>query len=270
MPSIKKYFVRMKCLRKSYSVCSIALIVFALLLPSCISQKKVMLLQEKSIKAAKTSFDNKKKTSYIIQSGDHLYIHIYSLDPKTSKFFQTDLPTLVNPTYLYLNSYMVDEDGYLNFSFVEKMLVKGLTIDEVKTKIQKALNEYFNETTVIVKLVNFQVSVLGEVNSPGNFTIDKDQINIFQLIAMAGGFKEFSNLKKITLVRQTLKGSEIHYIDMNNKSVLESDYFYLLPNDVIYVEPLESKTYLFPTFPYTMIFSTVSFALSLAIFFKIK
>jgi polysaccharide export outer membrane protein len=96
-------------------------------------------LQDKSVKEAQASFENRKKTSYQIQSGDHLYIRVYSLDPKTSKFFQTDLPTLMNPTYLYLNSYMVDQDGYINFSFIDKMMVKGMTIEEVRKKYKPHL-----------------------------------------------------------------------------------------------------------------------------------
>ena len=248
----------------------IRFIIVGLLLSSCISQKRMMLLQDKSSKDIQVNFVNKKKSSYQIQTGDHLYIRIYSMDPKTSKFFQTDMPTLMNPTYLYLNSYMVDDEGYINISFIDRMFVKGMTLEEVKKKIQKTLNDYFKETTVSVKLVSFQVSVIGEVNSPGNFTIDKDQINILQAISMAGGFKDFGNNKKITLVRQTLKGSDIFYLDLSNKKILESDYFYLLPNDLIYVEPLNAKTYLFTQFPYGLVFSTISFGLSILIYFKVK
>src|SRR5208337_4028247 len=158
-------------MRKSHKKSVVTLIkifIASIMLVSCISQKQVMILQDKDSKSVKTSFENKKKTAYQIQSGDHLYIRIYSLDPKTSKFFQTDMPTLMNPTYLYLNSYMVDDEGYINFSFVDRMFVKGMTLEEVKKKIQKTLNEFFNETTVVVKLVNFQISVLGEVGNPGN------------------------------------------------------------------------------------------------------
>jgi polysaccharide export outer membrane protein len=228
-----------------------------------------MLLQDKS-KDIQANFTNKKKSSYQIQTGDHLYIRIYSMDPKTSKFFQTDMPTLMNPTYLYLNSYMVDDEGYINISFIDRMFVKGMTLEEVKKKIQKTLNDYFKETTVSVKLVSFQVSVMGEVNNPGNFTIDKDQINVLQAISLAGGLKEFGNNKKVTLVRQTLKGSDVYYLDLSNKKILESDYFYLLPNDVVYVEPLKSKSYLFSQFPYGLVFSTASLALSVMIYLKVK
>lgn len=260
----------MKRMRMNNTRIFIRVVVLAIITSSCISQKRVTLLQDKSVKEAQASFENKKKTTYQIQSGDHLYIRVYSLDPKTSKFFQSDLPTLMNPTYLYLNSYMVDQDGYINFSFIDKLYVKGMTIEEVRKKIQTTLNEYFKESTVTVKLVNFQIAVLGEVNDAGNFTIDKDQINILQAVALAGGFKEYGKVRKITLVRQTLSGSDVYTIDLSNKKVLESDYFYLMPNDVIYVEPLKGKSFLFTQFPYATILSALSLTLSVLIYFEVK
>jgi polysaccharide biosynthesis/export protein len=249
----------MKTRRRISKVLS-GILLIGLLLSSCISQKKMMILQDGV--TPQNSFTAKKKAAYQIQAGDHLYIKIYSLDPKTAKFFQADMPALMNPTYLYLNSYMVDDEGFINFSFIDRMEVKGLTLDDLKKKIQKTLNDYFKETTVVVKLVNFQVSVMGEVSSPGNFTIDKEQITILQALAMAGGIKSFGNNRQITLVRQTVNGTETHSIDLSNKSILESELYYLMPNDVIYVAPLNSKTWLFETFPYGMAFSVTSIVLS--------
>jgi polysaccharide export outer membrane protein len=242
-------------------------LLIILLFSSCITTKRVTLLQDKS-KEALVNFENQKKTKYQIQSGDHLYVRVYSLDPKTSKFFQTDLPTLMNPTYLYLNSYMVDQDGYINFSFIDKMYVKGMTVEEVRQKLQTTLNEYFKESTVSIKLINFQIAVLGEVGNPGNFTIDKDQINVLQAIAMAGGIKEFGRPDKITLIRQTLKGSDVYTLNLQDKKILESDYFYLMPNDVIYVEPLKGKAFLSTQFPYGLVLSTLSIGLTVYIILK--
>ena len=118
-----------------------------------------------------------------------------------------------------------------------------------------------------MKLINFQVAVLGEVEKPGNFTIDKDQINLLQAISMAGGLKEFGRPDKITLVRQTLQGSEVHTLNLQDKKVLESDYFYLMPNDVIYVEPIKGRAFLGSKFPYPLIFSTLSIALSATVIY---
>jgi polysaccharide export outer membrane protein len=247
-------------IRKLINLGVTLLLISGFLLTSCISQNKVKLLQERTAKDAATDFTNNKSITYRLQAGDYLYIEVYSIDPKTSKFFQTDFPDLMNPTYLYLKSYVVDEFGYINFSFVDKMYVKGLTVAEVREQIQKALNEYFKESTAVVKLVNFEVSVVGEVNSPGSFTIYRDQLNIFQAVSLAGGFKDFGNPKKIKLVRQSQTGSNLVELDLSDNKILESPYFYMQPNDIIYVEPLNAKSWSYVRFPYEtiiLLFSTI-------------
>lgn len=249
----------MKLRIKSAIQFSFAVIITAsFLFSSCISQNKVKLLQEKTAKLPTEQFDNPKSITYRVQIGDQLYVKIYSVDPKTSKFFQTDFPNLMNPTYLYLNSYAVDEFGFINFSFIDKIYVKGLTLVEVKDLIQKTLNEYFKEATVVVKLVNFEVTVLGEVNSPGSFQIYRDYVNLFQAIGLAGGIKQFGNVKKVKLVRQTQTGSNMYTLDLTDNKILNSPYFYLMPNDVIYVEPLNSKSSAYTTFPYSIILVALS------------
>jgi polysaccharide export outer membrane protein len=251
-----------------FSRCIFFLSIIALfMLNSCVSQHRVTLLQGMS--EGTNSFDNSKKITHHVQTGDHLYIRIYSVDPKTSKFFQTDLPALMNPTYLYLNSYVVDEQGYISFSFIEKMFVKGLTVEEIKNQLQKSVNEYFKEATVVVRLVDFQVAVLGEVNTPGNFTIDKDQINIFQAIGMAGGIKDFANIKKVKIVRQTLKGSEVYIVDLRKKDILQSDYFYLMPNDIVYIQPMGSKSFAFEKFPYAILVSLASLGVTIMTYLEV-
>lgn len=235
------------------------LIVFTL--SSCVNQKKVTLLQEGKQQAPILNIDNPRQTAYIIQTGDQLYIKVYSLDPKTSKFFQSDMPNLMNPTYLYLNSYTVDEEGYISFSFIDRLFVKGLTVEDARKKIQGVLNEYFNETTAIVKLINFQVSVLGEVSKPGTYTIDKEYANMLQAISLAGGIKDFANIEKVKLVRQTPTGSKVVVVDLSKIEMLSSDYFHLMPNDVIYIEPLKMKSYAYSSFPYSVLISAISTAL---------
>jgi len=230
------------------------------LFTSCISQNKVKLLQEQNAKEATADYANSKNTTYRLQVGDYLYIEVFSVDPKTSKFFQTDFPDLMNPTYLYLKSYCVDEFGFINFSFMDKLYVKDLTVVEVRDQIQKSLNEYFKESTVVVKLVNFEVSVIGEVNTPGSFTVYKDQVNLFQAIGLAGGLKDFGNPKKVKLVRQTQTGSHMILMDLSDSKILESPYFYMQPNDIVYVEPLNAKSWAYPRFPYEtllVLFSTI-------------
>jgi polysaccharide export outer membrane protein len=227
-----------------------ALLPLILILSSCVSQKNVRLIQEKVDKEMKTQFENPRSSTYRIQTGDHLYIRVYSVDPKTSKFFQSDFPYLMNSTYQYLNTYVVDEFGYISFSFIEKLFVKGLSIQEVQQSIQTQLNEYFKEATAYVKLVNFQVGVLGEVNTPGNYTIEQEQINIFQALGLAGGITDFGNYKGVKLIRQTPTGSEVYLLDLTSNRILESPYYFLLPNDVVYIEPRSTKSWVYSQFPY--------------------
>lgn len=248
---------------------SILKLAIVLMLPAlmsgCASRKNILMLQGISEQSA--TYNNAGKSSYKLHKGDNLYIKVYSVDEKTAKFFQSDLPNLMNPTYLFLNSYTIDESGYIHVSFIDKLLVEGLSIEEAKNLIQKALNEYFKECTVMVKLVNFQVSVIGEVNNPGSFTIDKEQLNLFQALGLAGGAKEFSNLRKVILVRQTDTGSQVQKLDLTSQKILESEFYYMMPNDIVYVEPVKAKTNIGSS-PYLLI-STLSLALlALNIFLK--
>jgi polysaccharide biosynthesis/export protein len=237
------------------------LLIIAVLISSCVSMKNVKILQDNT-KGGPTNFSHGQKPIYQLKSGDHLYIKVFSVDPKTSRYFQSDFPNLMNSSYIYLNSYPVDEEGYLHFSFIDKMMVRGLTIEDVKKKLQETLNEYFTEATIIVKLVNFRVSVLGEVKSPGTYTIDKDQVDIFQALGEAGGLTTFGNIRKITLIRQTNEGSDVHTLDLSRKDILASEFFYLMPDDVLYVEPRNSKPYVLETLPYGTIVSTFALVLS--------
>ena len=86
---------------------------------------------------------------------------------------------------------------------------------------------------------------------------------------MRNQFKEFGNNKQVTLVRQTLNGSETYNLDLSSKKILESDYFYLMPNDIIYVAPMGSKSWAFSRFPYEMMFSLTSLAISALVVFKV-
>ncbi len=236
----------------------IPIIALVIVFSSCVSQKQVKLIQEKTTKEYTSQFDNAKSKSYRLQTGDHLYIRVYSVDPKTSKFFQSDFPYLMNSTYQYLNTYAVDEFGFISFSFIEKLYVKGLTVQEAKEQIQKQLDSYFKEATVYIKLVNYQVAVLGEVNNPGNYTIEQEQINVFQALGLAGGVTQYGNYKEVKLVRQTQSGSEVYLLDLTDNRILESPQYYLMPNDVIYIEPRGGKSWAYSQFPYQTLVSFLS------------
>lgn len=239
---------------------------------SCVPQRKMMYLQAESSQDTTSQFVNERSLSYLVQPGDNLYIKVVSLDEKTAYLFnpmeRTQGGGNINDQSIYLNSYTVNDEGHIEFPLAGKIYVQNLTTEQIKETIQSVLDEYLKETVLIVKLVNFNLTMLGEVKRPGQFKVYKTEINIFEAIAMAGDLTDFADRKEVVIIRQTKTGSETITVDLERANILSSDYYYLKPNDMIYVKPLKIKQYGFATFPYALIFSTISTALLLINFFK--
>ena len=111
---------------------------------------------------------------------------------------------------------------------------------------------------MIVKLVNFNITMLGEVKRPGQYKVYQTSINLFQAVSMASDLTDFANRNKIAIIRQTKTGSEVTYVDMTKRDLLLSDYYYLKPNDIVYVQPVKGKQFTFANFPYGVIFGFIS------------
>ena len=248
---------------------------FAVLLSSCVPQKKIKYLQKQQAKDTTSSLHvNKRAADYKIQAKDNLYVRVYALDEKAYLFFNkqsgsSSFNDFANDASIYLNSYDVNEEGYIDFPIVGKVLVKGLTVFQARTVLQEMIGEYLKETTVVVKMVNFKVTMLGELMRPGQFTIYKDDINIFEALSMAGDMNEFANRNKVAVIRQTYGGSQVHYLDMTSENILSSEYYYLQPNDIVYVSPLGYKRWgLGATFPWAIVLGSISTTLLLINYIK--
>ncbi len=245
----------------------------SMLLFSCVPQRKMMYLQGTSKTDTTSQFVNERSTTYLIQPGDNLYIKVVSLDEKTATLFNplersTGGGQNINDQGIYLNSYTVSNEGNIEFPMAGKIYVQNLSVEQTKEKIQRVLDEYLKETVLIVKMVNFNLTVLGEVKRPGQYKVYQSEINIFEALAMAGDLTEFADREVVQIIRQTKNGSEIININLEQAKILSSDHFYLKPNDMIYIKPLKIKQYGFATFPYALVFSTISTALLLINFFK--
>ncbi len=238
-------------------------IILVIILSSCVSQKRMIYLQNKQESISKTEFINERKEDYKVQAGDNLYINITSIDEKTTAIFNKATSGNMSDISAYLNSYTIGDDGTIDFPLTGKIYIHNLTIEEVKAEIQKVMNEYIKETIIIVKLLNFNITMLGEVNGPGQYKVYQDKINLFEAVAMASDLTDFANRNKVKLIRQTKQGSIIHTLDLTDQNILESDFYYLMPNDIIYVEALKGKQFAFTDFPYGLLFSTITFILVL-------
>lgn len=211
---------------------------------------------------------------YHLGVGDNLYIKVRSLDANSNDFFNNmgdeNRSSGYNDASIYLNSYTVDPKGNIIFPFIGPVYVLGKTIDETTEIIEKIMNEYLKETTIIVKLVNFNITFVGEVRRPGEYKIYQDKINIFEAISLAGDISDYGNRNEVKLMRTSDEGTHLHVLDLTREDILESPYYYLKPNDIIYVEPLKGKQFAFSTFPYALLFSTITTVIVLLTFFNAK
>ena len=251
----------------------LAFIAVMLVMSSCVSLKKVKYLQDvHDYKQGDTIvFRNESSPDYRVQPGDNLYVDVSSLDSKNLNPFEANQRVSYqnnSEMSVYLNSYMVSDSGFINFPVVGKIQVAGLTVSEVKTRLQTMVNDFFQLTTVTVKLVNFKISLLGEVVRPGTYLVYQENINILQAISMAGDLAPYANRSKIMIIRKSGRGSSVHTVNLLNTNIFKSPDYYLQPDDIVYVEPMNSKNYAFTAFPYAIIFSTVTTTLLILNFFK--
>lgn len=252
----------------------IPVIIISLLMSSCISMKRMKYLQTPEKEEPKSGevfriADNK----YLVQPNDNLYIRVNVLDEKTNSLFNTMAGgTTYGQSFsdlsVYLYSYAVSDSGFIDFPVAGKIKVSGLTIAQVKDQVQVSVDKYLRDTKVIVRLINFKISVLGEVKNPGQFPVYQDEINIFDVIALAGDMTTYANRNQVQILRKTSAGTEVHYIDLTRKDFLNSPYFMLKPNDIIYVSPLNSRNFAFDQFPYVIVLSVVTTTLLLLNYFK--
>jgi polysaccharide export outer membrane protein len=171
-------------------------------------------------------------------------VRIKTVDEETTNFFNLENPNAFqqfNPAALYMNGYSLDEEGYIYLPEVGKVLLSGMTVNEAQRHIQQAMSDYLNNASIIVKLISFKITVLGEVNQPGYYYVFNDQANIFEGLGLAGDLTDLGNRENIRLIRQTMAGSEAILINLKDPDLLASDYYFLQPNDVLYVQPLKAK-----------------------------
>jgi len=219
-------------------------LVFSLLvfLCSCGSRKNMVYLQQDSIQL------NTLYEQYVpkIQISDILTIVVSASDPKVTAPFnpvsamastnltqQTDLA--LRPTYT------VDEEGNINFPMLGKIHLSGLTRLQAIEKIRSELSLYIKDPGVNISYNNFRVSVLGEVARPGSFIMPTERVTVLEALGMAGDLTIRGVRENVLVIREVDGQKTIHRLDLTKQNILNSPYYYLAQNDVIYVEPNKSQ-----------------------------
>ena len=187
-----------------------------------------------------------------IMPKDILTVTINTVNPEASAPFNLIVrPTLANATSNIptsggaLQTYLVDNEGCIDFPVVGKLQVGGLTKSMCEKLIHDKIKRYMNaeeNPIVTVRMSNYKISVIGEVNRPGMFTVGNEKINIFEALAQAGDLSIYGVRDRVKLIRENAKGrKEIYTINLNDANIVNSPYYYLQQNDVVYVEPNSVK-----------------------------
>jgi polysaccharide export outer membrane protein len=206
---------------------------------SCIPKKKLLYVQETKKNKDVNEYVNKRPEKKI-QPFDNIYIRVSSIDEKTNDIFSQQ-GQASNGTNIDLVSYTVNESGYINFPFVGEIYVKGMTLQDAQKHIEEQVGQFLPQISITVKFVNNTVSVLGEVRNPGEHIFYRDQITVFQAFSLAGGFSDYGDMEKVILVREAKNKVNFFYLDLTQKEIVSSEFYYIIPNDVLIVKPINAK-----------------------------
>jgi polysaccharide export outer membrane protein len=222
-----------------------------LLLSSCVSNKKYIYLQDKgNVKADSNGTMTVIPYAYKLQKGDILYISLTTEDEKLNKIFVPGAgggqilqqQQGVSGSMLYFIGFTIDKQGEIEFPYLGKIKVTELDVEQAKMAIEEQLKKYFKVFFLQVKVAEFKFSVLGYVNKPGQYFFQQNKVTIIEAIAMAGDLQNLAKRYSLQLFRQYPDGVKIHSIDITDRQILNSPFWFIQPNDVLYIEPLKIRT----------------------------
>lgn len=179
----------------------------------------------------------------VVHPGDLLSIIVSSLSIESNYLFNNNHNTYGDPEESGSSGtgYLVDENGSIDFPLIGSINLLGLTKTEAKEKLVQKLNEQVKKPVVSIRFLNFKVTVLGEVNNPSSFNIPTDHVNVFEALGLAGDMTIYGKRENVLLIRENGGIRTTIRLNLNEKNFLSSPYYYLQPNDILYVEPDEAK-----------------------------
>jgi len=181
-----------------------------------------------------------------LEIGDILMVKVISRNEESNNMFNLEqntnsANTTLTAANLYLNGFTISQEGTIDIPNVGEVFVLNQTLEEAESTISLKAEELLIDPFVIVKLANFQFTILGEINAPGNYPVYKEGLTIYDAIAMAGGINDYGNLTKVKIIRSDKNKKQVYHIDLTSSDILTSNFFYLRNNDLIYVQPLKFK-----------------------------
>lgn len=226
--------------RALYFISSIMIILVAG--TSCVNQKKAVYFSGQR----DGSFTTPSAPTLVIQTNDLLSISVSSLNPEASAIFNPPNnagATESTATTTTATGYLVDGEGNIQFPFLGSIKAAGLTKDELKNKLTKDLvdKKLLVDPIIVVRYLNYKVTVLGEVAHPTVVTVPSEKITLLEAIGLAGDLTIYAQRDNVLVIREEDGKKVTHRLNLNSTELFNSPYYYLKSNDVVYVEPSKAK-----------------------------
>jgi len=211
------------------------LLCYVIVMSSCVDLKKATYFNNLP-DSSKVTLDNIPTPQQKIQVNDLLEVKVGGENEKATAYISQYLGASASSTTGSGIQSMVDIDGNIDLPLINKVKVAGMTRDEAKSVITTSYGTYLKNPIVSVRFLNFRFTVLGEVKAPGYLNTTNEKINLFEAIALAGDMTPYSKRTNVKLVRDDGGKREVITLNFNDKSILNSPYFYINRYDILYVE----------------------------------
>ena len=221
----------------SISIFNVILLFGIVLLTSCASRKEVVYFQDTG--NFETLVNNNDFVSKF-KVDDLVSIHVSSLNPEASSPFNLFRGASEGGMRPEQVDYLVDQAGEIDFPVIGKLKIEGLSPDELRVLLRDKLSDYLKDPIINIRLRNFTVTILGEVNGPGTYPVNGEQVTILEAIGFAGDLTN-RGIRENVLVIRDFNGTKVYTrLDLTSKNMMKSPVYYLTQNDVVYVEPNKS------------------------------
>jgi len=255
------------------------MIVISVYFTSCVSQKTITYFQPNNENSDTLSSKFLPKYTLHLKPGNIINVGVSSISPESNLMFNpyTIMQQIPNQNSQTNNltpaiGYMIDDEGAISLPLIGKLNVAGLSTKEASELIAQKLEKYLINPTVNVRMLNYSVSVLGEVARPSVYNIPNERATLPEVLSLAGDLTIYAKRDNILVIREKDGKRQFARVDLTNRNVFNSPYYYLQPDDVVYVEPGKGKTtatdrtvQLAPT-----MISGISLIVVLLSYFKIK
>lgn len=226
------------------------LLGWLLLSTSCVSRKQLTYLQTEQQTDSLTF--QLQRSDYRLQVNDIVNVDIRSLNEEANSLFNSgggqqnqNMNVQAGDLIFYLRGYSVDNQGYISLPVIGELNVVGMTVKELRDSLDTRLLEYFQDNSAFsrVQLAGIRYSVVGDVAQPGKYVIYQNQASVFEALSLAGDITLVGDRREVQIIRQYPEGVKLYQLDLTNSSVVNDPRYFIQPNDIINVKPLNVKSW---------------------------